>query len=182
MKRALPWLLTAALLAAAWLVAFATPDDSASVEPFVVPAAIGEEAVGREFALTVQQVRISDGVNAPNGWSADGTWLLVDVDARSTLEQTGSLLGGAELTIGDRSFRASERMPSMFREQVVTGVSRTGMLAFELPGDVLTGTGVLRLSLDDDTRADSVAELRIDLDELERVSDAEIVATDWTNP
>ncbi|UYO97530.1 DUF4352 domain-containing protein [Microbacterium sp. M28] len=182
MNRALPWLLTAALLVSAWLVALVTPDDSAFVAPFVVRTSIGEEAVGRDLALTVQDVRMAESISAPGGWTAEGTWLLVDVDAEATLEQYGTLLGGATLTIGDRSFRASDRPESIFKTRLVTGIPKSGTIAFELPADALSGTGILQLSSQEDTRADSVIELEIDLDALDPVADAEIPKTDWTNP
>ena len=182
MKRAIPWLITAALLVGAWLIAFVAPGDDASVTPFVIPAVIGQESVGREFTLTVQDVQLAEHVSGAKGWSADGTWLVVDLDAEANHEQYGMLLAGATLTIGDQSFRASERMASFLRGALVTGVSRSGTLAFELPEFALSGTGILQLSTNDDTRADSVVELEIDLDELTPVAEAEILATDWTNP
>lgn len=182
MKRTTPWLITAALLAGAWLIALVAPGDDASVAPFIVPAVIGEEAVGREFTLTVQDVQLAEHVSGSKGWSADGTWLVVDLDAEANHEQYGMLLAGATLRIADQSFRASERMDSMLRSALVPGVSKSGTLAFELPESALSNTGILQLSTNDDTRADSVVELEIHLDELTPVAEADILATDWTNP
>lgn len=182
MKRAIPWLITAALLVAAWLVALATPDDSASVEPFLVPATIGEAAVGRDFTVTVQDVTLADKVSDATGWSAEGTWLVVELDAEANLDQFGMLFQGATLTIDDQSFRPSERMDSFLSTSLVTGVSQSGALAFELPDDARSATGILRLSAKTDTRADSVAELEIDLGALTPVAEAEVRETDWTTP
>lgn len=182
MKRAIPWLVTAALLVGAWLVALVTPDDSASVEPFIVPTTIGEKAVGRDFTVTVQDVTLADKVEAAKGWNAEGTWLLVDLDAEANLEQYGMSFKGATLTIGDRSFRPSERMDSFFATSLVPGVSKSGTLVFELPEDARSATGLLQLSAREDTRADSVAELEIDLGALTPVADAEVRETDWTHP
>ncbi|WP_406248836.1 hypothetical protein ACI7YT_02460 [Microbacterium sp. M] len=182
MKRAIPWLVTAALLIAAWLVALITPDDSASAEPFVVPVTIGEQAAGRDFSVTVHDVTIADAVSAANGWSAEGTWLVVELDAEANLDQFGMSFKGATLVIDDQSFRASERVPSFLSTQLVTGVSQSGALAFELPEEARTSTGVLQLSAKEDTRADSVAELEIDLGALTPVADAEVRETDWTHP
>ncbi|WP_460796421.1 DUF4352 domain-containing protein [Microbacterium sp. GXF0217] len=182
MKRATPWLITAALLVGAWLVALVAPDDSASVEPFIVPAAIGEEAVGRDFAVTVQDVTLADKVSGANGWSAEGTWLVVELDAEANLDQFGMSFNGAALIIDGQSFRPTERVPSFLSTPLVTGVSQSGALAFELPEDARSGTAILRLSAKADTRADSVAELEIDLGALAPVADAEVPETDWTHP
>jgi len=181
-KRAAPWLITAALLAAAWLVALVTPDDSASADPFIVPVTIGEEAVGRDFSVTVQDVALADAVTGAKGWSAEGTWLVVELDAETNLDQYGMSFKGATLIIDGQSFRASERVPSFLSTQLVTGVSQSGALAFELPDDARDSTAVLQLSAREDTRVDSIAELEIDLGELTPVADAEIRETDWTHP
>lgn len=182
MKRATPWIITAALLVGAWLVALVAPDDSASAEPFVVPVTIGEAAVGRDFTVTVQDVTLADTVSAAGGWSAEGTWLVVDVDAEANLDQYGMSFKGATLLVGNQSFRASERMPSFLSAPLVTGVSKSGALAFELPEDARDRTAVLQLSAKDDTRVDSIAELEIDLGALTPVAEAEVRETDWTHP
>ncbi|MFB7249956.1 hypothetical protein [Microbacterium sp. NPDC056234] len=182
MKRATPWLITAALLVGAWLVALVTPDDSASVEPFIVPVTIDEAAAGRDFTVTVRDVTLADKVSGSGGWSAEGTWLVVELDAEANVDQFGMSFRGATLIIDDQSFRASERTESFLSTQLVTGVSQSGALAFELPEDARERTGVLQLSANADTRADSVAELEIDLSALTPVADAEVRETEWTHP
>lgn len=179
MKRFLLWAITLALLAGAWLVAFVTPADRMALEPFPITAQIGEEVVGRDFALTVREIRGADSASASNGWQADGTWVLVDVDAEGTQKQAGTQLNGATLMIGDRTFRASERMPSMFQHPLIPGIPYRGILAFELPEDSLHGTGILHLSTRSDDRGDSVAELTIDLAALDVEPEAEIADTEW---
>ncbi|KDA06892.1 hypothetical protein DC31_07960 [Microbacterium sp. CH12i] len=179
MKRYLPWIITVALLGAAWMVAFAAPKDDMTLTPFTVTTQMDEEVVARDFALTVHDIRAARTATAPNDWRAEGTWLLVDLEAEATLTQEGTLLNGATLTIGERTIRASERMPSMMEHRLVPGIPYRGTLAFELPDGALTGTGILRLSTNDDTRGDSVAEMRIDLDSLNIEDVAAIHDTEW---
>lgn len=182
MKRVLPWVVTLLLLAAAWLVAFVTPADRSTTEPFPITAAIGEEIVARDFALTLRDVRAAGTVSTSDGWSAEGTWLLVDLTAEATRVQDGTMLSGATLTIGDRTYRASERMTSMFGHPLVPGIPYQGTLAFELPEGALRGTGVLHLSTRDDNRGDNVAELTLDLGALDILPAAPLEDTVWGKP
>lgn len=179
MSRLLPWAITLALVAAAWLVALVTPPDRMALEPFPIAAQVGKEVIGRDFALTVQGIRAADAVTTADGWQARGTWILVDLSAEATHSQARSRLLGATLQIGERTFRASERMPSMFQQQLVPGIPHQGTLAFELPPDALDGAGILRLSTRTDDRGDNVAELPLDLAALGVTSDQTIDTTEW---
>jgi hypothetical protein len=182
MTRVLPWAITLLLLAAAWLVAFVTPTDRATTEPFPITATIGEEVIARDFVLTVQQVRAAESISTTDGWSAEGTWMLVDLTAEAARVQNGTRLSGATLTIDDRTYRASERMTSMFGHPLVPGIPYRGALAFELPQDALDGTGVLHLSTRDDDRGDNVAELTVDLGALELLPAARLDDIVWGQP
>lgn len=177
MTRTLPWVATVALLIGAWFVQLLTPSDDLVAEPFLVAASVGSEAVGREIVVTVLDVRAAGSVTNSSGWSAEGTWLLVDLNAETvTADQ---VLRGATLMIDGIEFRASERMDSMFSTRLVPGIPRTGTIAFELPDASLTGTGILHLSLRDDTRLDSVIELTIPLDELTISAEESVHVTEW---
>jgi len=177
MKKALPWVATVVLLIGAWFVQLITPSDDVAAEPFLVAASIGSEAVGREIVVTVLEVRAASTVTSSSGWSAEGTWLLVDLNAETVTADR--LLQGATLTIDGLEFRASERMDSIFSTKLVPGIPRTGTIAFELPDASLTGTGILHLSLGDDTRLDSVIELTIPLDELTTSAEESVHVTEW---
>lgn len=182
MTRVMPWAITLLLLAAAWLVAFVTPADRATTEPFPITATIGEEVIARDFVLTVKQVRAAESISTPDGWGAEGTWVVVDLTAEAAREQSGTSLAGATLVIGDRTYRASERMTSMFGHPLVPGIPYRGALAFELPPDALHGTGILHLSTRDDDRGDNVAELTIDLGEIEVLPAAGLDDIVWGEP
>lgn len=179
-KKSLPWVVTVVLLVGAWFVQLLTPSDDAVAEPFIVAAEQGAEAVGREIVITILDVRAASTVTSSSGWSAEGTWLLVDLNAETVT--AGRLFKGATLTIDGLEFRASERMDSIFSATLVPGIPRTGTVAFELPDGSLTGNGILHVSLADDTRLDSVVELVIPLDELTVSAEEPVHDTEWATP
>jgi hypothetical protein len=178
MKPWLVWVIGIVLLAAAWGVQQITPDDDDAVVPFTVPAAVGEKAVGRTFEITVTDVRLGDRASAPR-WAADGTWLVVDVEAQARFEESGSILDQAFLQVDGVTYRASERPTSIFREGLTTGIPRVGSLAFDLPDEVASRTGILRLGLGDEPRLDSLMEVPIDLGALARQDEVELLRTGW---
>ena len=169
-KTVLIWLLTAALLAAAWGVSKLTLPDDAGTAPFPRIATVGEPATVRNLTATVTDVRLAERVTDAEGWSAGGTWLVVDLEAATGLTQDLSTLRLAELTVGDHTFRATERGTTFFQQALVTGVPRAGSLAFELPDDVAGEHATLRLGVPgaggSEVLLDGVIELPIDLAEL----------------
>jgi hypothetical protein len=178
MKPAVVWTIGVVLVAAAWGVQQLAPASDASVAPFAVSATVGEPAVGRAFEITVTDVRLGDRAVA-RGWSADGTWLVVDLEAEARLQETGSSLAHAELVVDGITYRASERPDSLLQAVLATGIPRAGSLAFELPDAAALGRGVLILGLDDDTRLDSVVEVAIDLGSVPREGEVELLRDGW---
>lgn len=177
--KVLPWLLTLVLLTGAWaLVKITLPIGSAQA-PFPTTATIGEASHARNLTVTVTDVHAARHVADAQGWSADGTWLVVDLEASVEQTQVGALLGLATLSIGEREFVATQRAASLYRGGLVTGVPRSGSIAFELPADALVGTATLRLALSENTVLDGVIELPIDLDELPVEADAALHETGW---
>lgn len=177
LRRIAPWAAGIACVVAAWFVALATPADTAAWEPFVVDARIGEPAVGRNLAVTVHDAVRAESVSA-GGWRAEGTWVVVDVAAEAVSSERGASLSSAQLVVDGRSYRATERAPTMLDERLSIGIARSGSLGFELPADA-DGTAILQLALNPDTRADSVIEYRIDLDALSREAERELVDAQW---
>ena len=183
MKRWVPAVAGTALVVAAWGVAAVTPDDAAAEEPFVVAATMGERATGRNLAVTFTGLRAAEAVTN-DGWRAEGSWLLVDVEVEAVQSEEGTLLSLATLDVGGRSYRASERPPaSLFRSGLAIGLAHSGSLAFELPPDAFgeggDGAAVLRVGLDEDPRLDSVIELHADLADVEVDSEAELAPVRW---
>jgi hypothetical protein len=175
------WTIGAALVALAWGVVQITPGEDAAVEPFVVPAAVGETAEARAFEVSVTDPRL--GTRATDGsWSSEGTWLIVDVTVTARNDEQDALLLHAELTVDGVAYRASERPTSIYQQRVAVGIPRSGSLAFELPADVADRTGSLTLGLSVETRLDSLVEVPIDLGALTREPQVELTRTGWTTP
>lgn len=195
MTRLLSWSAALALLVAAWLVAWITPDGTRGYqEPFAVAATVGEPVVARNLAMTIDDLVLADGVSSGR-WSATGTWLVVTADAWVVRNETEAQVREAFLVVGDRTFRASERpgnvssKASLFRVGLNIDLPLRGAIAFELPEDVTAASGVLHFSfgngvVDDPTAhakllSDAVIELPVDLSTLPRVTGMELPVTEW---
>ncbi|MFS0734383.1 hypothetical protein ABC304_01025 [Microbacterium sp. 1P10UB] len=178
MRPWLVWTIGLALLVAAWAVIQITPSDDAAVTPFDVSGAIGDSVSGRAFEASVTDVRLGDRAEA-DGWSAESTWVVVDVTAQALLDEQGSLLGHADLIVDGVRYRASERPTSVFRTGLSVGLPRSGSIAFEVPAGVTERSGVIELGLTEETRLDSVVRVPVDLAELDRSPDVELRRTEW---
>jgi hypothetical protein len=192
------WLIGVGLLVAAWFVAAATPDaEQRMTEPFRVTAEIGAPAIGDNIAVTVRDVVLSEGVTA-GAWSAEGNWLVVDLEAWTTRSEVPGQIGAAYLVIGDLTLSASERptsrdsAASIFRARLHVDIPQEGSLAFELPADLAPdAVAVVQLAQDNSAgrgnpalslEGDSVIELRVPLAGLAEVSDRALLTTGWVNP
>jgi hypothetical protein len=178
MRPWLAWSIGVVLLAAAWLVTLVTPPEDAAEAPFAVTATLGQEVSTRTLTATIHDVRVAEHVTA-RGWEAGGTWVVVDLDVAATTDEREARLSGATLTVGDRTYRASERPPSFFQGDLHVGIPQSGSLAFEVPGGAADGTAVLRLSEDDEIRLDALIEHTVNLAEVEHVAEAELLPTAW---
>lgn len=171
------------MLVAAWGLTQVTLSDDAALAPFVTTAERGEPATARNLAVTVTDVRAARAVSDAGGWSAEGTWVVVDLEAAAVVSQQNARLTLAELVIGDRTYSATDRGTTFRDESLVPGVPRSGSLAFELPADALTGTATLRLGVPegrDDAALDGIVELTIDLDALTVEPEATIDENGWS--
>jgi len=179
----LPWAVTLVLLAAAWgLVKITLPDEAAQA-PFETVAEIGQPATTRNLVVTVTDVRAARGVTDAAGWSAEGTWLVVDLEASTQVSQDAALLGVTRLLIGDREFTATDRGATFAKQRLITGVPRAGSLAFELPADALTGTATLQLGSPSgavsDVPLDGMVVLTIDLDAISVENEVALLENGW---
>ncbi|WJL95638.1 hypothetical protein QSU92_17280 [Microbacterium sp. ET2] len=178
MSRWMAWTIGVALVVAAWGIIQVTPSQDDAEAPFPLAAEIDETTSARGFVVTVTDVRLASRAVA-GGWSAEGTWLVVDLRAEATQEETGTILAHAELVIEGAAYRASERPASLLRSGLTPGIPREGSLAFELPSDVVRDTATLELGISDDPRLDSLVTLPIDLGALEAEDEVELVETGW---
>lgn len=188
MRRRFAWPLGVALVVAAWFVSGATPDGEERItDPFPVAAEIGRTAEGRNLAVTVHEATLADRVTS-GGWHAEGTWLVIELDAWTTRTEAPGSLGAAFLVAGDRTFRASERpgaydpSASLLRAGLHLGVPQSGSLAFELPADAADGEATLRLGLSEQLAGDSVIEVAIDLAAVPHAAEVELPVTEWATP
>lgn len=179
MRRVLAWAAGAGLVAAAWGVAAITPAPDAEEEPFVVAAAVGERAVGRNIAITVTDVTRASDVRAGE-WRAEGNWVVVDLDAEAVVSEKGCLLALATLEVDGRTYRASERPESFLGESLSVGVPQSGSVAFELADDVTGGDATLRFGETTDPRLDSLIAVNVDLGTVEPAANVELDPTVWS--
>ncbi|WP_405375173.1 MULTISPECIES: hypothetical protein [unclassified Microbacterium] len=183
MKPWLVWVVGITLVVAAWGVGRLTPSDDAVQAPFVVTGSLDEEIVGREFTLTVTEVRRGATAVDQAGWYGDGNWVVVDIEAESRTTEQGTTLGHVVLLVDGATYRASERPTSISRGGLAVGLPRQGSVAFELPADAGTGTAVLQVAIDEtETRLDSLVEVPFDLGALEPADEVELQATEWVLP
>lgn len=180
MKRALPWLLGAALALAAGAVSVSTPGDEVYRAPFLIQGAGGQHPVtSRMLTATVLDASFADRVTVGDAdWHADGNWLVVTISASAPRTEVDARIQLATLVIGDRVFRSSERPGDSITEaDLRVGIDTVGVLAFELPPDVQAGSGELRLTTSFATPVlDDVVVLPISLDDLPRVQNVEFAA------
>lgn len=176
------WAITLLLLAGAWLLVKATLPEGAAQAAFPTAATVGEPASARNLVVTVTDVHAARRVTDSAGWSADGTWLVFDIDASSVVKE--GVLGHMKLFIGDRTFSATDRGATFARHRLMTGVPQSGSLAFELPSDALSGTATLQLGLlsgdNGSVPLDGVIELAVDLDEVPVEAEVDLQENGWT--
>lgn len=166
LRRAAPWALSVAFVAAAWGITQVQKPDDAPYDSFVTTAGVGEHAVTRNLAVTVTGVHAALSVSDGDRWHAEGTWLVVDLDAAAVQDQFGALLSTSDLRLGGRTFSATERGETAKGMTLVTGVPRHGSIAFELPEGSLKGPATLVFATEYDPSADGVIEVDVDLDDL----------------
>ena len=147
-RRAVPWFFGAGLLAVAAVVTAITPPDAALRDPFAVGAADDGIATSRTLAAAVVDVDRTGRITmADEGWEAEGNWLVVTLSVSAPTTEVEAAIGVASLLIDGRLFQASERPPAtLVGTDLRVGTDTVGMLAFELPADLRSGTGELRLS------------------------------------
>ena len=180
LPRWVAWSVGAGLVVVAWFVALVTPGEEQIQAPMPLTAAVGEEAVGRNLAATITDVRRTSELHAGD-WSAEGNWIVVDLDVASVASEDLVNLNHAELIVDGVRYGASDRPDSLLRQSLSAGVPTSGGLAFELPADLDSGTATLELALSSDPRLDSMIVVDFDLGALPAASSDELPETGWAN-
>ena len=178
MRRWAVWTIGITLLVIAWGVAKVTPGTELTEASFVTQARVGERAVGSQLVLTVVDIAVASAVSDSRGWTAEGEWLVVDLDVSARTSEELALLATANLIIDGRTYRASERPESLLDESLGAGITTSGSLAFELPQDADAKHATLRFApKGGDVRLDSVTEMTVDLDDVPRQGSRELRPT-----
>lgn len=166
-------------------------------DPFRVTATRDETAEGRNIAVTIHDVVVSDGVTTDSGWSATGTWLVVDLDAWALRTESPASIRAAYLLFADRIVSASERPTardsagSLLNAPLRVDIPQSGSIAFEIPADAVAQDAVLQLAQGNTVgptdpalsiEGDSVIELPLSLGDIDRVTQRELLRTEWTGP
>ncbi|MFJ4222935.1 hypothetical protein [Microbacterium sp. NPDC089695] len=181
MRRALPWILGAALAIGAGAVTAVTPTDDDVLAPFSLRAEVGDAVSSRTMAATVTAATLADEIVVPDaGWSAEGDWLVVTIEASARHTEVDAAVQLATLTVDGRVFLASERPSAALRGTPLrAGIDTAGMLAFELPPDATGGTAELRLTTAFITsELDDMIVVTIDLDDLDRTASVDLTASE----
>ena len=141
---------TALLVAGALVlsgVAVATaPDNDEIIGAIPTTAAIGAEAVTRQFSATVNSVSLADSLDISYGGGdfrvvntelpTDGVWVVLDLSI--TTRYRAELLQYSELVIDGVSYRASNLLPSpvVSESRFGPGIAVRGPFVFEIPRDI----------------------------------------------
>lgn len=177
------WTIGAALIVAAWFVALVTPGEEQVQAPFPVAAVVGEPATGRTLTATITDLRRAAEVSAADGWTAEGNWLVVDLQAAAVASETNAYIRHAMVEIEGMRYTASDRPELLVDQPLAVGLPHAGSLAFELPDGVDAGAATLELAADaGDVRLDSMIVLSFELADVPVVDETELVRTEWVNP
>ncbi|WP_435747154.1 hypothetical protein [Microbacterium sp. PMB16] len=177
MRRGAPWIVGAALVVAAGAVTAVTPPEQALLDPFAVGGADGATVTTRQITATVVDISRTERVTMTDAeWEAEGNWLVIELAASAPTTEVDAAIGVASLLIDGRLFQASERPPAtLVGTSLRVGTDTVGMLAFELPDDLRSGDGELRLSGRYPTpELDDVATFPVHLDRVETTASVEI--------
>ncbi len=176
-RRAVPWIVGAALLLVAAVVTAATPSEQALLGPFLQRGTAAAPVTARTLIATVTDLSRTERVTVTDAaWEAEGNWLVVELAVSAPTTEVDATIGVAALLIDGRLFQASERPPATLMDSALrVGTDTVGMLAFELPDDLRSGIGELRLSGRRPTpELDDVIAFPVDLDEIATVPSVDI--------
>lgn len=177
----LAWLAGSALVVAAGAVTALTPSDDDLMAPFSVAGAVGDTVVSRTLVASVHGLSFADELATADGWAAAGNWLLIDLSVAAPTTEVEAEIGVATLVIDGRVFQASERpRGTLIDADLHVGLATSGVLAFELPDGIDTGTAELRLTGEYPTpHLDDVIAVSVRLDGAERVASTGIEEPRW---
>ena len=173
------------ILVIAGVVAHTAPSEEQQQAAIPVRGQIGETITGRNIRATVDGVRVAESVEASNGWAGptSGVWVVVDASVEARVAEAP--LGYARLKVGDVTYSASTRpgQATIAATSLSVGIPWTGPLMFELPSALVASDAArhaeLQFAVDDDTRADSMLVIPVDLNSIDIDEDIETERPVW---
>lgn len=168
-RKAVATVAAAGLIVGALAVTAAIPAEQRLTAPFVIAGDGSSALTSRTIIATVTEWNFADSITFDDEWSAEGNWLVVTLSASAPHTEDDAQIGLATLTVDGRTYTASERVPeSLWRYPLRVGIGTSGVLAFELPAGVRSGSAELRLSSNDTTPAlDDVISISVNLTTLD---------------
>jgi len=185
MRRLAPWIAGAAMVAAAGVLTVVTPSEDDLLRPFLMRGEAGATVSSRTVTAAMTEATFADRVTVDgSAWEAEGNWLVVTVVASGPLDEDDAVIDLATLVVDGRVFQASERPSTgLVGTGLRVGTDTVGMLAFELPDGLRSGSASLRLASELQTpHLDDVIAIALTLDEVPSTSSVEIAAPELGAP
>lgn len=167
LTRGAAWALSALVLIGAWFVVADTPTLAEKRSSFDVSAPPPDWGEGRNVKARAVGATFADEIGY-GGWLASANWFVVQIEAAAVVDP--AVLRVAELEVDGVTYTSTDRtFVGINNQKLLVGVPVTGVLAFELPNDLRSGTAEIRLGEGPDQRLDSIIVMPIDLGEMTRV-------------
>lgn len=176
-RTASAWLLGTGLVVVAGLLSGITPPGDSLYEPILIRGDAQDTVSSRTLIASVSDSSFADEIIADGGdWQAVGNWLVVEVVASAPQTEEDARIPLATLLVDGRVFQASERPPETLLDAPLhVGTDTVGVLVFDLPEGLRSGTAELRLSSRYSTpELDDVIAIPLPLDEASAVASIEL--------
>lgn len=157
---------------------FTTPGYATLTGPLEQSAKLGERAEGRAFGAKVGAPRFAKRVRAKMIAKSvvrdtEGVWVVVPAELWATSE-TATVMGAVWAGPSGRSFSADPRVDQakalVIGKPLQPGLSRRGLIVFEIPADEAAGAR-LKLSLTSDPRLDTQLSIAVTGEGPQRIED-----------
>lgn len=149
MKTVIAWGVAFALIAGAWLVSLATPEEVAWRDGFAIEGSIGAEISDRNVTVTVHDVTLADVVTDGSesfSRTEGAVWVVVDLSAQALTDETEGTIRHATLTIDGQEYRPSDRVRvGVDNATIFIAAPVTGSIVFEIPEPYAAKQAELRL-------------------------------------
>lgn len=165
--QAAAWTISALVLLGTWFIVSDTPTQAEKRASFDVTVDPPDWGAGRNIRARVVGATFAEEIRDDLA-TARGNFFVVQIEASSVTEP--AVLSVAELDVDGVIYTNTDRvLTTIDGASLLVGVPLTGVLAFELPADVRSGTADVRLGVSTDQRLDSLIVAPLELEEMTRV-------------